>query len=78
MHEELFPAEGLLAQHAGAGKRLQVARGGLSAGDVALVEVGDAAVGLLDSFMPSAIMPTTVATGMRRPRMQGTPPICCG
>src|SRR5712691_5513721 len=25
--------------------------------------------------MPSATMPTTVARGMRRPRMQGTPPI---
>src|SRR5262249_51161279 len=26
--------------------------------------------------MPSATIPTTVATGMRNPRMQGTPPIC--
>src|SRR6266481_10046021 len=28
--------------------------------------------------MPSATMPTTVATGMRRLRIQGTPPICRG
>src|SRR5438477_12997085 len=26
-------------------------------------------------LIPSAIIPTTVATGMRSPRMQGTPPI---
>src|SRR4051794_36073358 len=30
------------------------------------------------SVMPSAIMPTTVATGMRSPRIQGMPPICLG
>src|SRR5271166_6414386 len=29
-------------------------------------------------MMPSAPMPTTVATGMRRPRMHGTPSICLG
>src|SRR5436190_22200325 len=28
--------------------------------------------------MPSAIIPTSVATGMRRPRIHGTPPICIG
>ncbi|EFC81764.1 hypothetical protein FrEUN1fDRAFT_5087 [Parafrankia sp. EUN1f] len=28
--------------------------------------------------MPSAIIPTTVATGMRNPRMQGTPLIYAG
>ena len=28
--------------------------------------------------MPSATIPTTVATGMRSPRMHGTPPICRG
>src|SRR5712691_3564707 len=28
--------------------------------------------------IPSATIPTTVATGMRSPRMQGTPPICLG
>lgn len=29
-------------------------------------------------LIPLAIIPTTVATGMRRPRMQGTHPICMG
>jgi hypothetical protein len=28
--------------------------------------------------IPSAIMATTVATGMRNPRIQATPPICSG
>jgi hypothetical protein len=28
--------------------------------------------------IPSATIPTTVATGTRKPRMQGTPPICFG
>jgi hypothetical protein len=28
--------------------------------------------------IPSAIIPTIVATGMRSPRMHGTPPICFG
>jgi hypothetical protein len=26
--------------------------------------------------IPSAIMPTTVATGIRNPRTHGTPPLC--
>lgn len=30
------------------------------------------------SVMPSATMPTTVETGIRSPRIQGTPPICLG
>ncbi len=39
---------------------------------------GGSSATIWSGVMPSAIIPTTVATGMRSPRMHGTPPICRG
>ena len=37
---------------------------------------GGSSVTTSSGVMPLAIIPTTVATGIRKPRMHGTPPIC--
>ena len=51
MHEEFFLSDGPLLKNAGGGKRFEVSRGSLAAGNLCFHQVGDPAVRLLEDHV---------------------------
>ncbi|MNC99747.1 hypothetical protein D3C83_181330 [compost metagenome] len=51
MHEELFLSDGALFKNTGGGKRLEIPRGSLTAGNFRFHQVGDPAIGLLEDHV---------------------------